>query len=78
MDVWCSCLVLGALHLHPITRVLQMRTNLTYLDDRDTEQKEHKRRYAEDMDGDKKKKAAPAQSRPSVSIKFANTICNSG
>ncbi|OXG88481.1 DNA-directed RNA polymerase III subunit RPC5 [Cryptococcus neoformans Gb118] len=58
----------GALHLHPISRVLQFRTSLGYLDDVD--QKSRSRRLAngavngagdsDEEEAPKKKKAAPA------------------
>lgn len=64
----CTDAVTGALHLHPISRVLQFRTSLGYLDDVD--QKSRSRRLAngavngagdsDEEEAPKKKKAAPA------------------
>ncbi|KAK4684099.1 DNA-directed RNA polymerase III subunit RPC5, partial [Tremellales sp. Uapishka_1] len=53
----------GALHLHPISKVLQFRTSLTYLDDFDIRERSSRHsRDDEDKDGDEReapKKPAP-------------------
>ncbi|WRT70670.1 uncharacterized protein IL334_007668 [Kwoniella shivajii] len=50
----------GALHLHPISKVHQFRTSLTYLDDADEKAREKpSRRMNGDSDDEGKKKPAP-------------------
>ena len=43
----------GALHLHPLSKILQMRTALTYLDDFDEKNRSRRGRKDED-DGEEK------------------------
>lgn len=59
----------GALHLHPITRVLQFRTALTYLDDFDTKNRRGTR--AEEEEEKKKAAAAPRKDMPKSLVSHA-------
>lgn len=57
----------GALHLHPLSKILQMRTALTYLDDFDEKNRSRRGRKDED-DGEEKedKKSKQAAQGPPI------------
>lgn len=57
----------GALHLHPLSKILQMRTALTYLDDFDEKNRSRRGRKDED-DGEEKedKKSQQAAQGPPI------------
>ena len=42
----------GALHIHPVTKIMQMRTSLSYLDEYDTRSKERASRRERNGDND--------------------------
>lgn len=57
----------GALHLHPISKVMQFRTNLQYLDDVDAANRERASRRGEDDEDDKSgAKATDARAKAAV------------
>lgn len=59
--------MIGALHLHPLSKIQQMRTALNYLDDYDEKNRSRKGRMNDDDDEEKEdKKPKPAAQGPPI------------
>jgi len=74
--------VVGALHLHPISKLLQMRTSLSYLDDHDVRLREraplNRERNGDDEEGEKEERRPKANGtagrRPARPVKVSSTL----
>lgn len=63
----------GALHLHPLSRILQMRTALNYLDDAEERSRSRRGRGFDDEEEEKEEKK-PKPAAPTVPIKALRKV----